>query len=89
MGTPWTFKVRVNDGPEEELAVKTSLYQHAAVAVPAILGYDDLPIHVEIWSPGLSRYHYIVRPDPVYGNIQAVVAVPDDRPPPQRHSHER
>lgn len=65
-GEPVTFHVRVDDGPEETITVKTSIYTWAVAALPAILGYE-LPIVVEIWVPRLlpeyGPYLYRVETD--------------------------
>lgn len=67
-----TFQVRVNDGPEQTIEVKATLYHHAAAAVPAILGIRDCPIVVEIWSadlvPEYGPYFYRIEEDH-YGNM--------------------
>lgn len=65
MAGDFIFHVRINDGHEHKIAVKTSMYQIAAMAAPAILGLDVfLPIHVEIWVPELlpsyGPHHYII-----------------------------
>jgi hypothetical protein len=46
------FSIRVNDGPEQTLSVKTGIYQHAAAAAVAILDLD-LPAKIDIWVPAL------------------------------------
>jgi hypothetical protein len=59
-----TFRIRINgEKRSRKLEVKTTIYQNAAAAVPAIFG-KDLPCDVEIWSPDLipeyGPYHYRV-----------------------------
>lgn len=52
MSKPTKFHVRVNDGREETITVRTTLYTVAVAAVPALLGCE-LPATVEIWVPRL------------------------------------
>lgn len=55
-----TFHIRIDDGPETTIDVKTGVYAYAAAAVPALLGLH-IPIEVDIWIPGLSRFRYRLR----------------------------
>lgn len=58
------FHVRVNDGPEQTLDCESGFYISAAAAVPAILGYNEYPLHIEIWDPNLlpdyGPYKYVI-----------------------------
>lgn len=83
-----TFTIRVNDGPEELLTVRTGIYALAAVAVPAVLGYADLPISVAIWVPhleaaGYKRLYFIIDYNE-FGSPVAKNAIPH---PPPRGEH--
>lgn len=53
------FKVRINDGEEQDLTVNTSIYKSAVAAVPAIFGIepDEFPIKVTIWWPKLLPHY--------------------------------
>ena len=64
------FNIKVNDGKEQYLHVKTSIYRDAAAAVPAMLGLD-LPVDVEIWCEGISSgsFRYRIREN-VFGGIE-------------------
>jgi hypothetical protein len=58
------FKVRINDGDEQDIVVQTGLYVSAAAAVPALLGIDAdaYPVKVTIWAehlvPEYGPYDY-------------------------------
>lgn len=78
------FHVRINDGPEQTITVKTGEYQYAAVAACAMLGVTQdgpTPVHVEIWCPHLlpqyGPYHYLIADDE-YGRIVVHHAVLQD-----------
>lgn len=44
------FKVRINNGPIQNLRTKSGFYVAAASAAPAILGIRDYPVKVTIWA---------------------------------------
>jgi hypothetical protein len=50
-----TFGIRVNDGPEQTITVKTGIYIEACAAVPALLGIkpSEYPLRIMIWVPDL------------------------------------
>lgn len=58
-----TFHVRINEGEERAITVKTGIYTYAAAACLAVFGYDELPVTIEIWLPSLlpeyGPYFYI------------------------------
>jgi hypothetical protein len=66
------FHIRVDDGPEQTITVKTGIYRDAVAAVPALLDLD-LPIDVEIWVPSLlpkyGPYRYRVRQNEYVGLV--------------------
>lgn len=69
-----TFAVRVNNGPEQTIEVRSSIYRVAALAVPAIIGLDDFPVLIEIWVPdlvsaGYGPYLYTISEDE-YGALR-------------------
>jgi hypothetical protein len=60
-----TFHVKINGGPEQQVAVRTGEYGLAAVAALAMLEYPESKKgfdEVEIWAPDLipeyGPYHY-------------------------------
>jgi hypothetical protein len=59
-----TFHVRINEGAEQQVSVKTGNYYLAAAAALALLGYsdDDGETVVKIWVPSLlpdyGPYYY-------------------------------
>lgn len=61
------FDVKINDGPQHHIVVQTGKYRLAAAASLAILGHDDLPAVVEIWSSdlvhGYGPYRYEISED--------------------------
>ncbi len=56
MPETFSFQIKVNDGVQTTLFVKTGVYRNAAAAVPALLGLD-LPVEVDIWTE-FSRFRY-------------------------------
>lgn len=52
------FDVKINNGPQHHIVVQTGEYRLAAAASLAILGHDDLPAVVEIWSSDLVQHGY-------------------------------
>ena len=74
-----TFSVRINEGPEQQLTVKTGTYIYAAAAAIALLKPDaKWPVHVEIWSPSYvsqyGSYHYLISQNE-YGHMVVAHAV--------------
>lgn len=60
-----TFQVKVNDGPQREIKVKSGIYVEAVAAVPALLGDEnEYPMMVEIWVenllPDYGPYTYYI-----------------------------
>lgn len=63
MALPNKFGIRLHEsGWTGEIAVATGFYQHAAAAVPAILGIST-PVDLEIWSmiPSIQDKHFNYR----------------------------
>ena len=60
------FRIKINDGPEMALPVKSTIYRDAAAAVPALFG-EMLPCQIEIWAmhkgKELNRYVFRARED--------------------------
>jgi hypothetical protein len=71
-----TFHIRVDEGPEQTIDVKTGIYRNAVAAIPAILGLE-LPINVEIWCPRLlseyGPYFYRVEQNDFGGLVTKVM----------------
>lgn len=65
------FLVRIDEGEQRKLSVKTGNYTQAAAAVPAIFEID-LPCYVEIWCkkliPKYGPYFYRIEYD-AYQNV--------------------
>jgi hypothetical protein len=81
----YTFSVRINEGPEQTITVKTGIYMYAAVAACSMLGIvqdGPDPILVEIWMPSLlpdyGPTHYMIGENE-YGNIVVEHAIPANR----------
>lgn len=55
-----TFRIKVDDGPEQTIEVATGAYMYAAAAVPALLDLA-LPVEVEIWVPDFKHFRYRIR----------------------------
>lgn len=49
----YTFHYRLNDGDERQIELNTSIYQFAAMAIPAVTGETQWPMTIEIWCPHL------------------------------------
>lgn len=62
-----TFHIRVDDGPPQQITVGTGVYKYAAAAVPALLDLH-LPVEVDIWVPGFSRFRFRLRENE-YGHM--------------------
>ena len=60
------FRIKINDGPELALPVKSTIYRDAAAAVPGLFG-EPLPCKIEIWAmfkgEELSRFVFRARDD--------------------------
>lgn len=78
-----TFHYRLNGGKVRPLTVKTSIYQNAAAAIPALTGYVKFPVEIEIWCerllPHYGPYRYVIDRNRC-GNIEVSIKLEKQRP---------